>query len=378
MRVLHLRASGGIYGAERVIATLAAEQARLGIDPHVACLEPRGGGPFRAALARSGIAAHGVPDRGGLDGAGIARLVALVRGLAPDVLHSHGYKTDVVAALLAPALRRPCLVATNHNWTGETAALRVYERLDALALRRFDLVVAVSRPVAAELAAAGIRRVAVVPNGIAIGAPAAAPGRLRAELRLPAGTPLVGYVGRLSREKGVRELLDAAASQPVAHVHFVLVGDGPLRAELAAAVSARGLAHRVHLLGRREDAAALLPDLDALVLPSHREGTPMVLLEAMAAGVPPIATAVGGVPDVVTDGVNGILVPPHDAAAVAVAVGRVAGDPSLGRRLGAAAAETVRARFSAPEMARGYARAYRSAMERRGDGEREAAGAGVS
>jgi glycosyltransferase involved in cell wall biosynthesis len=377
MRVLHVRASSGVYGAERVIATLAGEQARLGMDPHVACLEPRGDRPFETALVRSGIEAHALPDRGGLDAALLARLAALVRRLAPDVVHSHGYKTDVLAALLAPALRRPCLVATNHNWTGETPALRVYERLDALALRRFDLVVAVSRPVAAELEAAGIRRVSVIPNGIAIPAGAAAPGRLRAELGLAPGTPLVGCVGRLSPEKGVRELLDAASAAPIADVHFALAGEGPLAAELAASVRARGLERRVHLLGRREDVASFLPELHALVLPSHREGTPMILLEAMAAGVPPVATAVGGVPDVVTDGVSGILVPPRDAAAVASAVRRISDDGALRRALGAGAQEAVRARFSAPGMARRYAQEYRAALARRA-GARDAAEAGLS
>jgi glycosyltransferase involved in cell wall biosynthesis len=377
MRVLHLRASGGVYGAERVISALAGEQARLGIEPHVACLEPRAGGPFQASLARAGIAAHALPDRGGVDPAAAAGLVGLVRRVAPDVVHSHGYKTDVLAALLGPALGRPCLVATNHNWTGETRALRVYERLDAIALRRFDLVVAVSRAVAAELAAAGIRRLTVIANGIPIAPPPTDPGRLRRELGLAPAAPLVGYVGRLSPEKGVRDLLDAMAASPVAGVHLALVGEGPLREELARTIRARGLARRVHLVGRREDAADLLAGLDALVLPSHREGTPMVLLEAMAAGVPAVATAVGGVPDVVGNGESGILVPPRDAAALAVAIRRVTEDAALRRRLGDEAARTVRARFDAAGMARRYAEAYRAALARGPRRARAVAGAGV-
>jgi len=360
MRVLHLRASGGVYGAERVIATLAAEQVRLGLEPHVACLERGDRGPFFEALRASGIPAHAIPDRGGFHPAGVVRLVQLVRRLAPDVVHSHGYKTDVLVAPLAVAPSRPRLVATNHNWIGDTAAVRVYERLDALALRAFDAVVAVSRQVGEDLLAAGIRRAIVIPNGIC--RPPSRHGaqeRLRDALGLLRGTPVVGFVGRLAPEKALSDLLDAAAAGPLARVHFVLVGDGPARGEVEAGVRARTLAGRVHLLGRRDDVEALLPELDALVLPSRREGTPLVILEAMAAGIPPIATHVGGVPDVVEDGRTGILVPPGDPAALAEAIRRVVDDPGLRRRLAEAGRHAARTRFSAGAMAARYLDVYR-------------------
>ncbi|HET9596130.1 MAG TPA: glycosyltransferase, partial [Anaeromyxobacteraceae bacterium] len=315
MRILHLRTSGGVYGAERVILALAAEQRRQGHDAAVLCLDPPGASAFAQALRASGVPARHLAVPGGADPGAALALLAAVRDASPEVLHSHGYKTDVLLAALRPLAGRPPLpplVATNHNWTGATRALRVYERLDALALRAFARVAAVSRASRAEMLARGLRpeRVAVVPNGIAL--PMVAPDRARARAALarlvpdPGPSPIVGYVGRLSAEKGVRELADALGSPLLAQARAVLVGDGPLRGEVEAALVARGLAARAHLVGWRDDAAALLPAFDVLVLPSWREGVPLAALEAFAAGVPVVASRVGGMPDVVRDGETGL------------------------------------------------------------------------
>jgi glycosyltransferase involved in cell wall biosynthesis len=370
VRILHLRTSGGVYGAERVILTLAAEQRRQGHDASVLCLDPPGAGAFAAALRAQGVPARHVPAPGGADPAVARALLDAARDASPEVLHSHGYKTDVLLAALRPLARRPPLpplVATNHNWTGATRALRVYERLDALALRAFSRVAAVSRASRAEMLARGLRpeRVVVVPNGIPL--PAAAPDRDRARAALArlvpdlGPEPLVGYLGRLSAEKGVRELVSALASPLLGAVRAVLVGDGPLRAEVEAAIAARGLGARTHLLGWRDDAALLLPAFDVLVLPSWREGVPLAALEAFAAGVPVVASRVGGMPDVVRDGETGILAPPRDPAALAAALGSLLGDPGRRRALAAAAARDLAERFSAPAMARAYLDLYRAA-----------------
>jgi glycosyltransferase involved in cell wall biosynthesis len=359
-----------VYGAERVILALAAEQRRQGHDASVLCVDPPGASAFAAALRSAGVPAGHLAVPGGEGPAAARALLAAVRDAAPEVLHSHGYKTDVLLAALRPFARRPPLpplLATNHNWTGATPALRVYERLDALALRTFARVAAVSRASRAEMLARGLRpeRVAVVPNGIAL--PAAAPDRERARAALarlvPAAgrAPVVGYLGRLSPEKGARELAEALGSPLLAEARAVLVGDGPLRGEVEAALAARGLAGRAHLLGWRDDAAALLPAFDVLVLPSWREGVPLAALEAFAAGVPLVASRVGGMPDVVRDGETGLLVPARDPAALAAALASLLGDADRRRAMAAAAARDVRERFSAAAMARAYLDLYRAA-----------------
>jgi len=374
VRILHLRTSGGVYGAERVILALAAEQRRQGHDATVLCVDPPGASAFASALRTAGVPARHLAVPGGADPGAARALLAAVRDASPEVLHSHGYKTDVLLAALRPlALRPPLppLVATNHNWTGATPALRVYERLDALALRAFARVAAVSRASRAEMLARGLRpdRVAVVPNGIAL--PGAAPDRERARAALarlvpePGRSPVVGYLGRLSAEKGVLELAEALASPLLGGVRAVLVGDGPLRAEVEAALAARGLTGRAHLLGWRDDATALLPAFDALVLPSWREGVPLAALEAFAAGVPLVASRVGGMPDVVREGETGLLVPPRDPAALAAALASLLADAGRRRALATAAAADLRARFSAPAMARAYLDLYAAAAEAR-------------
>ena len=359
-----------MYGAERVILALAAEQLRLGHDVSVLCVDPPGPSGLASALAEAGIPASHLAIRGGLDLRGAARLLAAVRERAPDVLHSHGYKTDVLLAglrLLASSPALPPLVATNHNWTGASLALQFYERLDAWALRSFARVAAVSRASRDEMLARGLSpgRVTVIPNGIPL--PCAPPDRDRARAALaalapvPPGAPLIGYLGRLSAEKGVRELAAALASPCLEGAHAVLVGEGPLRAEVEEALRQNGAIRRTHLLGWRADAAGLLPAFDVLVLPSWREGVPLAALEAMAAGVPVVASRVGGMPDVLRDGETGVLVPAKDPGALAAALASLLADGERRRALAAAAGQDLKARFSAPAMARAYLDLYRAA-----------------
>jgi glycosyltransferase involved in cell wall biosynthesis len=360
--VLHLRASNGVYGAERVILALCEAQRQRGLAPEILCLERSPQDAFSAAARATGLPVHRVSSAGRADLGALRAIAEVLRRRRPAVLHSHGYKTDVALALLRAVGPLPPMVATNHLWTGETVSLRVYERIDALALRAFDAVVAVSREVERELVRGGVsaRRVVTVVNGLRYPAPASrAAGRER--LPRPARDALaVGFVGRLSPQKGLDVLVEAARRAPAA-LHWVLAGDGPLREGLEAAARAPALAGRLHLLGRREDVPLLLAGLDVFALPSAREGTPLALLEAMAAGVAPVASAVGGVREVVDHGRTGLLVPPGDPAALAAAVARLAGDAGLRRAMGEAAAREVRARFTDGDMERAYRAVYLAA-----------------
>jgi glycosyltransferase involved in cell wall biosynthesis len=183
-------------------------------------------------------------------------------------------------------------------------------------------------------------------------------GELRARLGIananPA-TPVIGTVGRLEARKGTALLLEAAAQlvkKGLSELRVVVVGDGPLRDELSALAARLGITERVHMLGNRSDVAEVLVALDVFVLPSHSEGMSNALLEAMATGLPVVATAVGGNPEVVSAETTGVLVPPDNAMALADAVLRLVASPGLRAQLGAAARGQVQERHGACAMVR--------------------------
>ncbi len=182
---------------------------------------------------------------------------------------------------------------------------------------------------------------------------------------LPRDGAVVGWVGRLNHEKAPELFVEAlGAVQRSGRVWGVLIGEGPLREEVAAQIAARGLESKVMLGGARNDAAEVLPAFDALVLSSRREGTPMVLLEAMAAGVPVVCSAVGGVPELIDDD-TGWVVPPGDAHAIAHALEAVLADRHEGRRRAANACAVVQARYGIDRWLGGVEHVYRTVTEGR-------------
>jgi glycosyltransferase involved in cell wall biosynthesis len=207
-----------------------------------------------------------------------------------------------------------------HGFTGGGLKNRAYEALQRFAFRRFDAVVAVSQPQADQLRAGGVsdRRLHIIPNALA---PHSAPlerAAARAQLQLPADGLLAGWVGRVSREKGVDVFIDALSSIGDRVIQGAILGDGPERAAEQARAEALAPA-RFLWLGAVPDAARYFPAFDMFVLSSRTEGLPMVLLEAMAANVPIVATNVGGIPDLLSPA-EGLLVPPEDSKALASAM----------------------------------------------------------
>ena len=231
--------------------------------------------------------------------------------------------------------------------------LKTYNVLDKCSLRLCRSVIAVSEGIRDELVRSGLSasRIAVIPNAVAPSCGGAALEALRQQRRgslgIGANERVVGYLGRLSEEKGLVHLIEAIAAMRSATtpVRLLLVGDGPQRAALERQVRALGLGGLVVFAGFQTDAETWLPAFDIFALPSLTEGTPMALLEAMAAGVPVIASAVGGVPKVVTDGVNGLLVPPADVAALVGGLQTLIGNPELRGLLGRAGGETIRVNY---------------------------------
>jgi glycosyltransferase involved in cell wall biosynthesis len=242
------------------------------------------------------------------------------------VIHTHGYRADVQGGAAARRARLTP-VSTVHGFTGGDAKNRLYERLQLRSLRRFAAVVAVSQPLVDRLAACSVprERVQLIPNAYQPAGTPLSRERARKELGISAdpGEFVIGWVGRLSREKGADVLVEALGLLDDRSARAVVIGDGPDRDLLEARAAALGLASRIQWLGIVPDAATRFPAFDCFALSSRTEGTPIVLFEAMAAGVPIVATAVGGVPDVVSSE-EALLVPPEEPAALAQALQRIA------------------------------------------------------
>lgn len=360
---------GSVGGAQRQARLLAVELADRGLATIVVTQAPARGGA-------------GLPVPGG--GPRHVRLPQ-VRGLARpsfllsflawaalnrrrfDVIHAHSTAAGLTAGLVGRLLGTPVVVKV----TGMEAVMGLTDPGPGWRLRRWlldrtaDVLVAVSTEMMAALAAAGIpadRRV-LIPNGVRI----EGPGERTSPAR-PAGGDgrMVLYVGRLEEVKGVRRLLPAwSALARGAGTTLLVVGDGRLRSTLERDAAARGLNGSVRFLGTRPDVGPFYQSADVFVLPSASEGLSNALLEAMAAGVPAVASNVGGNRDVVEDGVNGLLVDWSDAAAAARAIARLLDDAAFRRRLGEAARRRA-ADYSLPAVADRYRALYGSLTARHG------------
>ena len=246
----------------------------------------------------------------------------------PGLVHTHGYRSDVQAGAVAQRFSLP-VMSTVHGFTGGGAKNRLYERIQRRSLRRFGGVIAVSRPLVESLVASGVarERLHLIPNAYQPGERVLSKADALAELKLslPAGAFVIGWVGRLSREKGPDVLVDALGLLTNANVHSVVAGDGPDRPALERRAAALGISERLHWLGVTPNISRCFSAFDCFALSSRTEGTPIALFEAIAAGVPVVASAVGGVPDVVSQG-EAILVPPDDPPAFARALRDVALD----------------------------------------------------
>lgn len=360
MRVLHVMASGAVGGGATHLCRLLPALRELGFECEAAAGDD---GPLADRLESMGFRAHRVElMRARLDPAAPARLASLLRAVRPDVVHWHGTRAAFFGAWALPRLgRAPRAVYTAHGLSYRKdlgpAGRALYLGVELVACRAADHVISVSRADLEDL----LRRRLVVPDRathipnpldverFADGDRAAA----RAALDLPADAFVCGTVARLVAGKAVGDLLDAVERLPA--VTLLVVGDGPLRAGLE--VRARPLGDRVRFLGTREDLPTILPALDVFALPSRWEGEPVALLEALAAGLPCVATATEGARAVLEGTGAGILVPVGSPAALAAAIAQVAEAAFERMRMARAAREAVAGR-SSRKVAEAVARVY--------------------
>lgn len=304
----------------------------------------------------------------------LARMVGLLREWNPDVVHTHSSKAGILGRWAAHLAGVPVVLHTVHGFGFHPEQGRVrswcFRRLETATSRVTSRFLAVSRANLEAGIALGVfdrGKVSLVRSGIDLSAfrNGASPGGLRDSLGIPPGVPVAGMVACLKPQKAPLDWVRAASLvlQRVPPAHFVLVGDGELRQAVEEEIDRRGLSGRFHLLGWRRDLPSILKNFSVLVLTSLWEGLPRVIPEAMAAGLPVVATNVDGTPEVVRDGETGYLVAPHDLDAVADRVCRLLLDPDGARRMGATARTRVE-EFDIDAMVRRQEEVYRDLLAR--------------
>jgi glycosyltransferase involved in cell wall biosynthesis len=364
MRIVHVEAGRHLYGGAAQVRYLLEGLTSRGVENVLLCPT---GSELAAALPAALV--RPLPMHGELDVALPLRLVRELKLVKPDVVHVHSRRGADLYGGLAAALAGVPAVLTRRVDATEPAILA------RLKYRPYRAVVALSGAIERQLAAAGVPRERIVPIASGVDTQrwrpdAAARERLRAVFALPADALVVGVVAQLierKRHSWLFELLPELV-RVWPQLRVVCFGRGPLEPRLRAELAARGLAEHVVLAGFRADLPELVPGFDVLAHPASREGLGLALLEAASAGVPVVACAVGGVPDVVVTGETGTLVASDDAAAFGRALHALLAAPAERRRLGAAARRHAERKFDTARLVAAHHSLYTRVL-----GERPAA-----
>ncbi|MBI3909331.1 MAG: glycosyltransferase family 4 protein [Armatimonadetes bacterium] len=349
MRIAFVNTIRAWGGGEKWLLTTALGLRERGHTVSVIC---HPGSALEAQVTASNLPVHSMPIPSDVSVGVLLRLAGLFRGLRPDVVVCCNERAGRVGAPAARLGARARVIYRN-GLSGSFKNRRHNRWVSRWAIDHFAVNAAATQAEMLSFGWIAASRVTVIYNGIdATPFRAACGTRLREEWAIPRDGLVVAVIGRLVADKGIADALPAfshlAAALP--GVRVVIAGEGPERSSLETAVAARGLAGTVRFLGPRTDIPDVLAAADLLVHPSRREGAPNVVLEAMAARRPVVATACAGTPELVADGETGFLVPIGDAAALVERVERLARDPDLRREMGEAAAQRVEAEFS-PERA---------------------------
>jgi glycosyltransferase involved in cell wall biosynthesis len=354
--ILHLLSSGGFYGAERML--LDHCQATPGRHRVLFLDAPA---ELVARFREAGVECDTCQGLGA-----VLKALGAQRGERP-LVNSHNFKGQLFGWIGASLLRLP-MVSTQHGFTPRSRKQRFYTWLSLQLCRtpRVETVVCVAESIARIHRDAGVpaAKLQVIPNGLPEIYEAQAKDGVGAAQ--PGGAPwLAAYVGRLSSEKGPDLFLDTLIPVCQRHpqVHAVMLGEGPEREALQQRINAAGLGERITLPGFQRDMRGWMKRLDALVISSRTEGTPMILLEAMQDGVPVVAFGVGGVPDVIEHGHNGLLARPLATTELGEHLEALLQDPEQAAELVARARQTQRQHYHLPTLAQRWARVYRGTAE---------------
>ncbi|MEM7417565.1 MAG: glycosyltransferase [Gemmatimonadota bacterium] len=347
--IVHVLAPAPFGGMETVVETLAAGQQEAGDAVRVVAIlspgdpEPH---PFLDALESRGVGVDAF-RLGGRDYRGERRAVRdVIRASGADVLHTHGYRPDVVVSGIGRRLGL-ATASTVHGFTGGGLRNRMYEWLQTRSFRRIGAVVVVSDAIRERLLEAGVpgSRISVLRNAWSASSPAVSRAEARDHLGIDHDGPVAAFVGRLSAEKGPDLFVRAFASSGERDLRASVVGDGPMKAECERLSEELGVGERMTFHGSVSSVGRYLKAFDVVGLTSWTEGTPMLLLEAMYAEVPLVATAVGGVPGVLSD-TQAILCPAGDVAEIGRAFDDVITDRSGASTRAAAARSRLERDFA--------------------------------
>jgi glycosyltransferase involved in cell wall biosynthesis len=369
--VLYLIDSLGAGGAERLMVEYLPRLAARGVEPTVVTIQSRDGNPAAAEIEAAGIPVTNLGiirlrERGAL-----RRVTAAIESAAPELVHTQLEFSNILGTIAARRLGIPT-VTTIHTidrprrWSRDAARYRLMAWV--LKARRAR-VVSVSRSARAHFmgrSRARRDRVVTLHNGIDLSRFSGGTARqeTRRELGVGAGDLVAMTVAVLRPPKGIADMIAALPELAAVHpsLRYVVVGDGPDHGRLVDAAASHGVSERVVFTGARSDIARLLAAADVFVLPSHTEALPTVLIEAMAAGLPVVATEVGGIPEMVERGTSALLVPAHSPALLADAVGRVLSAPIQAAAMGRAGRRVAAERFDIDRQAARLVEEYRIAM----------------
>jgi glycosyltransferase involved in cell wall biosynthesis len=347
-------------GAQQVLYLLEALRAR-GVDNALVC--PAGSDLAVAAQPYADL--YPIPMKGDLDAMLIVRIRRCIRRWHPDLVHLHSrIGADVMGGIACRLSRVPVVHSRRVDNPERPWVVSIKYRLH-------DRVIAISQAIADLLLSEGLPgdKLRVVRSAVDVARFERDCERaaICPRLGVPASARLIAVVAQLIARKGHRFLIDALQPliQEFPGLRVLFLGQGPEEADLRRRIGARGLEGQVRLLGFRQDLPQILPCLDLLVHPATMEGLGVSLLQASSAGVPIVASRVGGIPEAVRDSVNGLLVPPGDVRALGEAVGRLLRDPALSRRMGRSGRSLMRREFSVDAMAEGNLAIYRELLGER-------------
>lgn len=375
--VLHLIDSGGLFGAEKMLISLAVEQSKMGLIPVLGSIRKTGTieKPIEREAERKGIRVITFDMRVGPNIPGILSILRSAKSNQFNILHSHGYKTNILLGFLPYTIKRMPMITTLHGWTNTTGwtKMRLNETMDAFSLHFVDKVVIVNKGMLAnpKIRKLPENKLAIIDNGINVDDISEdSDYKLDPEItnKIKAFSSkgrVIASIGRVSAEKGYDHLIDAVCILRKEHgvdARLMIIGDGRLRNKLEHRAQQSGLSDNFMVTGYIDNAPRLLKYVDCYVISSLTEGLPITLLEVMASRTPIVATAVGGIPHVVDDKKEALLVPPQKPDEMAAAIFQVFHDEQLCKRMTFSAYRKVVESYSCKAMAARYKSIYQEVI----------------
>lgn len=371
INILHLRDTHEIGGPGKTILETVSHIDNSRFKLHIGVFKTRRekeDSPFVTEGRRRGFSVHSIDSFNQFDPRIVLGVIRLVNELGIDLIHTHETKSDIIGLMAARCSGRP-VITTVHGWIFNTLKQRIYIGMDKKSLRYFDRVIAVSEKMRNELLACSVprERIDLLHNGIVVEnyKNSGKRGFLNTLAQCAKNRPVIGTVGRLSREKGHRDLVIAVSLilKQGLDISCFIIGDGPEREHLEKLISDLSLQNNVFLTGYLREPQRAIEDLDLFVLPSYTEGLPNVVLESLLMDVPVIATRVGGTPDVIENGTHGVLVEPGSPADLAAAITDFSGDPKKYRLMAQAGKNQVITRFNFTNRTRQLENIYEDVIQ---------------